>query len=167
MFFRLIILAHFNSAHQLYVDLNISKEFRFRAHVYHCWSDNEIKADSASEVKQKDMKSICFLSRLLVNAETRYWPTELKVVRLLWVVQKIWHMIESAIKVTIIYTDHFITVNIVCQSSLSTISTEKINLHLIWVLEYLQCFCLNIHYKSDKFNVILDTLFRLAEWDYH
>ena len=51
MFFRSIILAHFDSAHQLYIDLNTSKEFRFRAHVYHHWSDDEIKTDSASEVK--------------------------------------------------------------------------------------------------------------------
>ena len=137
MFFRLTILAHFNSVHQLYVDLNTLKEFRFRAHVYHCWSDDEIKADSASEVKQKNIKSICFLSKLLVNAETRYWLTKLKVVRLVWVVQKIWHMIKLAIKVTIIYTDHSVTVNIVHQLSLSITSMKKINLHLIWASEYL------------------------------
>ena len=137
MFFRSIILTHFNLTHQLYVDLKMLKEFRFRAHIYHHWSDNEIKIDSASEVKQKNMKSICFFSKLLVNTETRYWLTKLKIVRLVWVVQKIHHMIKSVIKVTIIYTDHFITVNIVHQSSLSMTSTEKINLCLIQTSEYL------------------------------
>ena len=112
------------------------------------------------------MKSICFLSKLLANAEMRYWLTELKIVRLVWVVQKICHIIESVIKVTIIYTDYSITVNIVCQSSLSTTSTEKINLCLIQTSEYLQLFCLDIHYKSDKFNVISDALFKLTEQNY-
>ena len=166
MFFRSIILAHFNLIWQLYIDLNALKEFEFRAHVYHCWSDEEVKAESASDKKQKNVKSIYFLSRLLADAETRYWLTELKIADLVWVVQKICHMIESVIKVTIIYTDHSVTVNIVHQSSLSMTSTEKMNLHLIWTSEYLQHFYLDVHYKSDKFNVISDTLFRLTEQNY-
>ena len=166
MFFKSIILAHFNLIWQLYIDLNALKEFRFRAHVYHHWSDREIKAESISDEKQKNMKSIYFLSSLLADAETRYWLIELKIADLVWVIQKIHYMIESVIKVTIIYTDYFIIVNTVHQSSLSITLTEKINLCLIWALKYLQHFCLNIHYKFDKFNVILHALFRLTVQNY-
>ena len=163
LFSHSIILAHFDSAHQLYIDLDTFKEYSFEAYVYHCRSDSEIKTDSTLKVKQKNMKSICFLSRLLMNTETRYWSAELKVTDLIWVIQKIQHMIESVIKMTIIYTDHSATVNIVHQLSLSTIFIEKINLQLIWASEYLQHFCFNVHYKLEKFNVISNTLSRLTE----
>ena len=167
IFSYLIILTHFDSVCQLYMNLNALKKYSFRAHIYYCCNENEFKVNSELEIKQKNIKFIYFLSKLLTNAETQYWLTELKVTDLVWVIQKIQHMIKSVIKVTIIYTDHFITVNIVCQLSLSITLTEKMNLHSIWASEYLQCFCLNVHYKSDKFNVISDMLFRLAEWDYH
>ena len=131
LFSQPIILVHFDSVCQLYVDLDTFKEYSFRAHVYHCRSDSEIKTDSTLKTKQKNIKSICFLSRLLINTETRYWSTELKVADLVWVIQKIQHMIESVIKVTIIYTDHSAMMNIVHQLSLLTTFTEKINLQLI------------------------------------
>ena len=40
------------------------------------------------------------------------------------------------------------------------------NLHLIYASEYLQCFCLDIHYKSEKTNIILNALSWLASHEY-
>ena len=78
LFSRPTILVHFDSSHQLYIDLDTFKEYSFSAHVYH--RQNNAKADSdTTEIKQKDMKFIYFLSHLLSDAETRYWPTELKI----------------------------------------------------------------------------------------
>ncbi len=55
---------HFLSKQQLYIDLNAFKEFDFEVHIYHA---KEITEDSTS--KQKFMKSILFLSRLLQDAK--------------------------------------------------------------------------------------------------
>ena len=108
---------------------------------------------------QKSIKSILFLNKTLANAETQYWLTELEVTDLIWLVQKIHHMLKLAEKLTIVYTDHSATLSIFCQFSLTlTTSIDKLNLQLVWVSEYLQRFCLNIWHKADKINIVLDTL---------
>ena len=61
----------------------------------------------------------------------------------------------------IIYTDYFATIQIARQTTLSTSSTDKLNLHLIRVSQYLLEFNLIIRYKIDKINVVLDALSRL------
>ncbi len=73
LFSRPSILTHFQLKRQLYIDLDALKEWGIGAHVYHC------RDDTVTASKQKSMKSILFRSRLLADAETRYWPTELKV----------------------------------------------------------------------------------------
>ena len=67
---------------------------------------------------------------------------------------------------TIVYTDHFITIFIVQQFSLNTVDVKKLNLYLVCVSEYLQQFWLNIHYKSDKINIVLNTFLCLASHKY-
>lgn len=62
---------------------------------------------------------------------------------------------------TIIYIDHVIAVMIVKQTSLMTVNTDKLNLHLIQVSQYLSIFQLNIRHKVDKINIMLNALFRL------
>ncbi len=152
-----IILMHFLSKQQLYIDLNVFKEFGFEAHVYYT---KEFTEDDTS--KQKFMKSVLFLSRLLQDAEMWYWLTELEVAGLVWVVKKIRYMIEIMTKNVIIYTDHAVSVRISCQFSLNITVMKKLNLCLIQASEYLQCFHLNIHYKPKKSNIISDALFWLS-----
>ena len=133
--------------------MNASKEFSFRAHVYHMKKSHSFTAD------QKSMKLILFLNKTLSNTEICYWLTELKVTDLVWLVQKICYILKSAEKLTIVYTNHSVTLDIVCQFSLTLMtSIDKLNLQLVWVSEYLQRFCLNIWYKTDKINVVSDTL---------
>ena len=81
--------------------------------------------------KQKDVQPILFLSKLLTDAETRYWPTELEVAALVWAIRKVRHLVEAADLPTIVYTDHSATTQIVKQTSLNTTSVEKLNLRLI------------------------------------
>ncbi len=64
LFSQSIILMHFLSKQQLYIDLNVFKEFSFEAHVYYI---KEFTEDSTS--KQKFMKSVLFLSKLLQDVE--------------------------------------------------------------------------------------------------
>ena len=115
---------------------------------------------------QKKMKSILFLSYLLFNVKTWYWSTEFKVTNIVWIIKKIQHMIKTAEHITIIYTDHSAAVFIVQQFSLNTVNIKKLNLHLMWTSKYLQCFYLDVCYKSDKTNIILNVLFHLVSWDY-
>ena len=69
-------------------------------------------------------------------------------------------MLKSAKKLTIVYTDHFITLDIVCQLSLTSItSINKMNLQLICISKYLQRFYLNIQHKADKTNIVSDASF--------
>ena len=159
MFASPTLLHHFDQHQQLYVDLDASKEFGFGAYVYH--APEAPSADDAAPL-QKQRRPVLFLSRLLTDAETRYWPTELEVAGLVWVVKKIRHMIEATVKPTIVYTDHSATIAIVRQTSMNTVSTEKLNLRLIRASEYLQRFRLDVRYKTGKSNIVPDALSRLA-----
>ena len=139
LFSRSIILIHYDLKHQLYADMNTSKEFSFEAYIYH------MKESHSSISDQKSIKSILFLSKALTNVETQYWSTELEVTDLIWLVQKIHHMLKSAEKSTIVYTDHSATLEIVHQLSLTSMTfIDKMNLWLICISEYLQRFCLDI-----------------------
>ena len=79
-----------------------------------------------------------FLSKALSDAETRYFSTELEVASLVWIVEKLRHLIETSELPVIVFTDHSATVQIVQQSSLNTTSTVKLNLRHIRASEYLQ-----------------------------
>ena len=107
-----------------------------------------------------------FFNRLLIDTETRYWPTELKIANMVWVVKKIRYMIEASIHKTIIYTDYFATVSIVRQTSLNIISVEKLKYRLMKTLEYFQRFRFDVCYKLDKINIIPDIFFRFATKKY-
>ena len=137
--------------------MNMSKEFSFRAHIYH------MKKSHSFTSGQKSMKLILFLSKALANTETHYWLTELEVTDLVWLVRKICHMLKLAEKSTIVYTDYFTTLDIVCQFSLTSItSIDKMNLQLVCISKYLQRFCLDVQHKAGKINIVSDTLFWLA-----
>ena len=151
------MLHHHDPDRKLYVDLDASKEFGFGAHIYHSKEDfaaakksgptisslpktsgstNPVATEKPSTTslnapKQKSMQPIFFLSRQLTPADSRYWPIELEMAGIVWVVKKIRHLIEASIKPSIIYTDHSAAIGIVRQSSINTTSTEKLNLRLI------------------------------------
>lgn len=61
----------------------------------------------------------------------------------------------------IVYIDYNATIQILRQTTLIIFSINKLNLRLVKISQYLFSFSLSIHYKSRKFNVILDILFRL------
>ena len=124
------------------------------------------EASNQEAPKQKSMQPILFLSRQLSSAKTRYWPTELEMAGIIWVVKKIRHLIEASTKSTIIYTDHSAAIDIVRQSSMNTTSTEKLNLRLIRASEYLQRFRIELRHKPGKTNIVPDILSRLASRSY-
>jgi len=88
------------------------------------------------------------------GAERNYWPTELEVAGIVWVIKKIRPMIEATeVPPTIIYTDHSAAVPISRQTSLTTSSTDKLNLRLVRALQYLSGFNLAVRHKPGKSNI--------------
>lgn len=149
-------LSHHDPEKQLYIYLDASKAFGFSAMVYH---SKKITTDAPYKT---DVQPILFLSCLLTPAETRYWPTELEITRLVWTVRKTRHLIEAATNPTIVFTDHAAALSIVRQTSLSTVATNKLNLRLTRASEYLQQFKLDVRYKPGKSHPVPDALSRLA-----
>ena len=73
-------LVHFTPSRRLYIDLDSSKAFGIGAVVYHVKGDDETSPTLLDGYPNRtDIEPIMFLSRMLSLAETRYWPTELKV----------------------------------------------------------------------------------------
>ena len=104
-----------------------------------------------------------FLSRLLKDAETRYWPTEMEIAGIVWVLTKIRHLVEAAPK-TIIYTDHGSALGIAKQTTLTTSSTDKMNLRLVRASDYIQRFRnIEFRYKQGARHIIPDALSRLPQ----
>lgn len=143
-------LTHFDPSLRLFVDLDASKAFGFAAMVYH--------------VIDGKVQPIMFLSKCLNDAEKNYWPTELEVAGVVWLVKKIRHMIESTKQPpTVIYTDHSAAIPISRQTTLSSTSTDKLNLRLVRASQYLSAFEIELRHKSGKSNVVPDALSRLAQ----
>ena len=68
LFSKSIILVYYDLKHQLYTNIDTSKKFSFRAHVYHIKESHGFTMTS----DQKSMKSILFLNKTLSNAEMHY-----------------------------------------------------------------------------------------------
>ena len=153
-------LVHYNPRRPLYYDLDASKDWGFAAIVYHIKGDPDPSTD-VTKVARSRIEPIMFLSRNLNSAERNYWPTELEVAGTVWVVSKTRHMIETSEHPVVIYTDHSATVQIAKQTSLSTSSTDKLNLRLVRASQYLSQYNLDIRHKSGKTNVVPDALSRL------
>ena len=118
------------------------------------------------DFSRNDVQPIMFLSKILNAAERNYWPTELEVAGLVWVVRKTRHLINSSRKPpTIIYTDYSAAVPISKQTSMTSSSTDKLNLRLVQASQYLSQFNIQIRYKAGKANVVPDALLRLKGKD--
>ena len=158
--FKSIYLIHFDLTRQLYVDLNFS-DIDINAMIYHVFINMTIFEETSNYLLKNKIQSIMFLSRLLNEAESRYWSIELEIAKLVWILRKIRHLVKSIKMSTIIYTNHDATLNIAKQISLITFFTNKLNLRLIRVSNYIQRFSLNIRHKSEKFHTVSDALSKL------
>ena len=153
-------LHHFDEKHTLFVDLDASKQGGFGAMVYQI--DGELKGTYPS---RSQIRPILFLSRLLKDAETRYWPTEMEVGGIVWVLGKTRHLVETAPK-TIVYTDHGAALGIAKQSTMTSSSTAKTNLRVVRASEYIQRFRnIEFRHKPGALHTVPDALSRLPHTD--
>ena len=157
-FSQATFLVHFSPDRTLYIDIDASKRRGFGAIIYHLKST----CLNPEKPKRTDIEPILFLSRMLNDAETRYWPTELEMAGLVWVVRRVRHMIEAAKNTTVVFTDHAANTSIAKQTTLSSSNTDKLNLRLIRASTYLSQFRLDVKHRPGKEHVVPDALSRLS-----
>lgn len=117
--------------------------------------------DEKTPPPRDKIQPILYLSKRLTEAETRYWPTELEVAGLVWLVRKLRHYFEDSKDPIMIFTDHSATTGIAKQVKLETSCTDKANKRLIRASQYLSQFRFTILHRSGKSNIIADALSRL------
>lgn len=151
-------LVHHDPTRQLYIDVDASKESGIGGMLYH----TKKKYEDSKYPPRVDMEPTMFLSRMLSTAESHYWPTELELAGLVWILRKTRHIVETAQQSPIVYIDHGAALGIAKQTTLSTSSTDKLNLRLVCASDYVQRFSLVIRHKPGKQHIMPDALSRLA-----
>ena len=159
LLFAFIYLTHHNSRRQTFVNFNTNKKFDINVVVYHV-KKNSCQFDEY--FFKSIIQSIMFLSRLLNSIETRYWSTKIKIVEIVWILRKIRHFIKFVVLFTIIYIDHKAVLNITKQTIFTSSFTNKLNLRLMRVNDYIQRFDLNIRHKLNRTHIVSNTLFKLV-----
>ena len=114
--------------------------------IYHMQDDKNEFLDHITKENHSKVQSILFLSKLLTDAETWYWSTELEIACVIWTVKKIHHMISRFLAETVIWTDHSVILQILKQITLNSLFIDKLNLCFIWVSQYCSQFEIDIWY---------------------
>ena len=94
--------------------------------------------------------------------ESKYQSTKLKMIALVWFIQKLRFIIISFEKSITIYIDYAINAAIVNQIKLISNNVDKLNLKLIRIFMYLFQFRLKVFHRSSKFNLISNVLNKLS-----
>ena len=153
-------LIHVDIKRSLFIDLDVSKKFDFEVMLYYVkklFLKNSLKDKYSS---RHAIESILFLSRLVIDAKSRYWSTKFEIADIVWVLKKIRHIVEISDK-SVIYIDHDATLEIASQITLTISSIDKLNLRLVRAFDYIQRFNLKIRHKFDKQHIVSNALFRL------
>ena len=98
-FARPTFLTHFDPTQTLHIDVDTFKERGFGAVAYHI-------RDGNNKATPHSVMPIIFWSKCLTPAQSRYWPTELEVAGLVWMVRRLHHMIRASLTPTVVWTDH-------------------------------------------------------------
>ena len=135
LFTKLIFLCHFDSSWQLYINVNVFKQYEFDAVIYHIESNSIMNSSGkAAEFPHQKIQSIFFLNKLLTSAEKNYWFMKMETADLIWIIWKTKHLIKSVLsKLTaIVFINYFVIIFIAWQIHLiMTILINKLNLWLV------------------------------------
>ena len=149
---------HFSSYRSFFINVNAFKQMNIGVMIFHVVSDSE---KNENFIKNQ-IQFIMFLSKRLSSVETKYWFTKFEMTNVIWIIKKMRHFIKSCRKSSMsIFTNHAIIVEIINQTSLTTINTDKFNLRLIRVSQFLFILLIKIKIKSEKLYVVLNVLSRL------
>ena len=158
-FSRFSWLIHYDILKKLFANINTSNQ-NIKIMIYHL---NKKKHMMASKIiEKKNVESILFLFKMLIDVESKYRFIKFKMTTLLWIVQRIAHMIKSLKYSTVIYINHEANLVITIEIKLNTININKLNLKLIRISIYLFQFRLNVKHRFENFNVISNAFNRLS-----
>ncbi|RKL28359.1 hypothetical protein BFJ72_g12457 [Fusarium proliferatum] len=112
---------------------------------------------------QTSIKPIAFFLRMLSDAETKYWATELETAGFLWTLRKTAKYINATNKPpAIMFTDHGAIPDMMRQSDIvNTTARTAVNKKLIRALEYISRFNICVIYKPGREHAVPDALSRL------
>ena len=161
-FFKSEFSKHFDLFKQSFVNLNtFNKDIDVM--IYHINKNSNFDVLTINRFSsRKSGKLILFLSQLLNTAELRYWFTKIEMIDLIWIIRKIRHMIKSFKVSFIFYTNHEASLKVAKQTSLTTSSTDKLNLRLVRVFDYIQRFDIFIRHKLKIIHIVSNALSRLS-----
>ena len=156
-----IILIHHYPNKILWINLDIFKEFGFKAVVFYTFPNEELPEEKWPS--RFSLQPILFLSRFFTLVERNNWPKKLEIVGFIWVIRKVRHIVKSSRAKVIIQIDHTAIFNILTQSSITFMtSTMQMNVCLIRALQFLWQFRLFVWHKLKKKHILTDALSRLA-----
>ena len=148
--------VHHDSTHDLWLDLDASKELGFGAMIFHV-RQKEGEVPEGKWPRRSTIEPLLFLSKLLSAAKKNYWPTELAIAGFVLVIKKTRHLVESLRVRVIVQTDH--------SSLLDIMSTMRMNVRLVRASQFLCGFWLTIRHNPGKKHIVPDALNRLASTD--
>ena len=141
-------LIHSNTKKQLFLDFDVNKKFDFDVILYYVkkiFHKNDDKYFSRHVIE-----SIFFLSRFIINAKSKYWFIELKIIEIIWILKKTRYIVKTIFDIIIIYTNYDVAIDIAKQTTLTIIFIDKLNFWLMRAFDYIQRFNLDIKYKLEK-----------------
>lgn len=163
-----LFLRHQDASKVLFMDIDASKDYGFGAMIFHVkdsWPglvEQNFKRSPTRDV----VEPIAFYSRSLSAAERKFFPTELEIACLVWVLRKARHMVDAACR-TVVYTDHASNVDIAKQATNST-PAGGTNLRLVNAAITIQSFRnLEVFHIPGKINIVPDALSRLPQPEWH
>ena len=157
---KFFYLIHSNTKKQLFLDFDVNKKFDFDVILYYVkkiFHKNDDKYFSRHVIE-----SIFFLSRFIINAKSKYWFIELKIIEIIWVLKKTRYIVETIFDIIIIYINYDVAIDIAKQATLIIIFMNKLNFRLMRAFDYIQRFNLNIKYKLEKQHIISNVLFKFV-----
>lgn len=107
------VFVHFSVNREFHIDLDLNKN-AIDDIIYYVYNDYLFSLTNAIMIYLfKKTYNSFFFNRFLWSTKSRYWSIKFEVIELVWVLRKICYLIEFSKYVTVVYTDHKTTLNIV------------------------------------------------------
>ena len=158
---KFFYFVHANLKRKLFVDFDFNKKFDFVDMIYHV--KKFVNWNGKKYSSRKVIKSIFFLNRLLIDVETKYWFTKLKLIDIVWILKKIRHFVDfSKQNFIVIFTNHDVVLNIIKQINMTIVFIDKLNFRLVRASNYIQRFDVKLRYKFEKQHIVSNVLSRFV-----
>ena len=123
VFVDFTFLIYFDLNRRLYVNLNVFKRWEFVVIIYYV-IENSLKSVVSSRTNVQ-----FFFQQIVKWNKKNYWFIELKIIKIVWIIKRIRHIIKfTKLLSTIIYINYSTIVFIFKQTILITNNTNKLNL---------------------------------------